>query len=256
MIPRYVWGDTPHGFKRVALHRNTRLMVVREDLDLELGADGFLAPPAIEDAAPRLYGRDQLRRFRVGDGVPALVRYYRHGGVLRRWTGDVFFTWPPRPFRELAVTEAVRRRGVVTAEVLGAWVERGWGAFYRGWLMTRHLSDSHDLWAALGHDGHPAGLKEDVIRAAASSIRNMHRRGVYHSDLNLKNVLVRPERSGVETFIIDFDKARLLRGEVPRVLARRNLDRLLRSARKLDPARRFFTDAHWGLFLRSYEDAR
>jgi hypothetical protein len=255
MLPHYFWGHTPRGFKRVASRGNARFLVVREDVELDLGADGRLAP-ALEAAEPRLYGREALRTCRVGDGTTALVRGYRHGGVFRRWTGDLFFTWPPRPFQELAVTEEIRRRGVGTAEVLGAWIETAWGAFYRGCLMTRQLADSRDLWAALGEGEGVGAAKEDLMRAAARSIRHMHRQGVYHRDLNLKNLLVRAQETRVETFIIDFDKARLLPREVPRVLVRRNLDRLFRSARKLDPGRRFLTDAHWKLFLRSYEDAR
>jgi tRNA A-37 threonylcarbamoyl transferase component Bud32 len=55
----------------------------------------------------------------------------------------------------------------------------------------------------------------------------LHREGIYHRDLNLKNIVVRREPDGVKGYIIDLDRAMLFLGEVPMTLARRNLDRLL-----------------------------
>jgi hypothetical protein len=57
---------------------------------------------------------------------------------------------------------------------------------------------------------------------------------------------------GVRAYVIDFDKAKLLLGGLPEWLVRRNLDRLLRSARKLDPQRRYFSPRHWDQFIRFY----
>ena len=80
----------------------------------------------------------------------------------------------------------------------------------------------------------------------------MHREGVYHSDLNLKNILIRKKPDGVDGYIIDFDKAKLFLGKLPSVLAKKNLDRLLRSALKLDPERRHLSAAAWKEFLDFY----
>jgi hypothetical protein len=44
----------------------------------------------------------------------------------------------------------------------------------------------------------------------------------------------------------------LFLGEVPMALARRNLDRLLRSANKLDPKREYFSAHDWKRFIESY----
>jgi serine/threonine protein kinase len=80
----------------------------------------------------------------------------------------------------------------------------------------------------------------------------LHREGVYHRDLNLKNILVRCEPDGVRAYIIDFDRAILFVGEVPMTLARRNLGRLLRSVNKLDPKREYFSANDWKRFVASY----
>ena len=42
----------------------------------------------------------------------------------------------------------------------------------------------------------------------------MHREGVYHADLNLKNILLRVENGAAVSYIIDYDKARLFLGRL------------------------------------------
>lgn len=83
----------------------------------------------------------------------------------------------------------------------------------------------------------------------------MHRRGVYHGDLNLKNILVRQETDEIKSYIIDFDKASLYLGAVPANKAEKNLRRLYRSACKLDPQKRWFPQKDWDLLLRLYAEA-
>jgi predicted Ser/Thr protein kinase len=76
--------------------------------------------------------------------------------------------------------------------------------------------------------------------------------GVYHADLNLRNLLVRLDSHELEVFIIDFDKARIFERPVPSSYRRRNLERLSRSVRKLDPSRRYVSDEDWSAFLAAY----
>jgi len=251
---RWVWGDTPIGFKTISPERMW-MMMIREGLEPCLGPEELMEENELAKAASPFFGRDRLRFFRMDNGETALVRAYRHGGLLRALTGDFFFTWPPRPFRELAVTEEVRRRGILTLEIVGAWVKRAWGPFYRGWLVTRELSGAHDLWAALGSHLYVGEDGMCLLRSVAQSLRRMHGRGVYHRDLNLKNILVRREKDGIRSYIIDFDKARLFSEEVPPKKAERNLNRLLRSVCKLDPERRRLSREDWDLFLRFYREA-
>jgi hypothetical protein len=53
------------------------------------------------------------------------IRRYRHGGLLRRLTGDLFF-FGNRPLQELVVTEEARSAGVPTLKILAAIRQRGW----------------------------------------------------------------------------------------------------------------------------------
>ena len=228
-------------------------MIVRRGRERQIKIDICFAEDGQSEFS-RYQGRGALRTIHLSDGATALVRQYRHGGTLRGLTGQWFFTWPPRPFRELSLTEELRRRGVPTVEVLAACAIRGLGPFYRGCLVTRELAESEDLWSAL-QSGLVGRLGwERTLGAVAASIRAMHREGIYHADLNLKNILVRPEEKTVKSYIIDFDKAKLFLGELPAELVNRNLDRLHRSVLKLDPQGNYFSAPAWEEFLDFYHD--
>jgi len=122
-------------------------------------------------------------------------------------------------------------------------------------LITRQLPDAEDLWLAL-----KTGLAERldfdrVLRIVAESIAALHRQGVYHADLNLKNILIRAEGTDVAAYVIDFDKSKVFLDKLPAPLARKNLDRLERSVRKLDPERKFLPAEAWDRFVSYYHAA-
>jgi tRNA A-37 threonylcarbamoyl transferase component Bud32 len=246
------WGDIPAGFMKVADEQRGRL-VVRHDKE-RIITICLCRDVTVEERPSHLAGRAKLRSFSLRNGETALIRTYRHGGLLRHITGDRFFTWPPRPFRELGITEELRRRGIPTVEVYGACIELIWGPLYRGWLVTRELNNAQDLWSAF-QSGFVQELGlERVLRAVAKSLRALHREGVYHRDLNLKNILVRAEGDEVKGYIIDFDKAKLFLGRLPKELANRHLNRLLRSVRKLDPGQKYLAATGWDRFIEIYQE--
>ncbi len=246
-----IWGVIPVGFERIVDPQGNRLLV-RQDIKTALTID-VCRPVRGGDDNVKYRGRENLKSLRLHGGATALIRVYRHGGLFRHLSGGFFFTWPPRPFRELTVTEELRRRGFPTVEVYGACIERIWGPFYRGWIVTRELEGARDLWAAL-ESGWVVGVGiEKVLATVAATVRALHSQGVYHRDLNLKNILVRQESDGVKGYIIDFDKAVLMLGHVPAQLAKKNLGRLLRSVRKLDPQRKYLTSANWKSFVDCYQ---
>jgi hypothetical protein len=254
MASDWWWGEIPEGFRKTHLG-GRRTIAVRESAEEKLGLEKLAVGRSLEGEESRFHGRGRLRVFNLGDGTKALVRSYRHGGVLRALTGDLFFTWPPRPLRELSVTEAARKRGVPTVEILAAGVERVCGPLYRGWLATREIQGARDVWAVVQGDDFAGGSKHALLEAVARAVRSMHRSGVYHRDLNLKNILARRESERLESYIIDLDKSRLFPGDVPAAMAEKNLARLGRSIRKLDPAGRYLSGSDWDLFLKFYREA-
>jgi len=248
-----IWGAIPEGFQKLTDPRGNRL-AVRADRQREILFSTCLDIERQGDAAS-VYGRGDMRSLTLADGTTVLFRRYHHGGLLRSLTGKWFFSWPPRPFRELSITEELRRRGFPTVEVYAACVERVGGPLYRGWLVTRQLEGAQDLWAGLQNGLAERVGVEAVLKAVAASIRHMHREGIFHRDLNLKNILVRSTAAGVESHVIDFDKAILVLGQLPEPLARKNLARLLRSIHKLDPQRQYWPPASWDGFLDYYHAA-
>ena len=249
LTARSIWGEVPPEFTKIAAGQGSWL-VVRNDKVGSISA--ALCREGGETAMHRFEGREPLRSLELGNGDRALIRTYRHGGLLRHLSGGIFCSWPPRPFRELAITEEIRRRGIPTVEPYGACVQQVCGPFYRGWLVTRELAGAQDLWQAF-----TTGFVEElgierILGAVADSLRALHREGVYHTDLNLKNILVSKEPGGVKGYIIDFDKAKLVLGSLPPELVRRNINRLLRSVNKLDPARTHISSACWNQFVNLY----
>ena len=253
MARDWFWGDLPKGFKKLRVDRR-RMVVVREGAEAHLSLEKLLTDQEAGREESRFHGRERLAVLPLDNGGSALARLYRHGGMLRCLTGGVFFTWPARPFRELAITEEARRRGLPTVEILAASVERVCGPFYRGWLVTRELEGARDLWAVLQDDRFAAAPRQSLLAVVAQTIRQMHRQGIYHGDLNLKNILIRREADQLRSYIIDFDKARFFAGEVPAAKAERNLARLLRSVCKLDPERRYLSGDDWDLFVNFYRE--
>jgi hypothetical protein len=244
------WGAVPAGFTKVADNRGNRL-IVRQDrqnaIDPSICVDGSRG-----QIDARYQGRSPLRVITLTGGDTALIRAYRHGGLLRHFTQDWFLTWPPRPFRELSITEELRRRGVRTVEVYGACVSPVCGPVYRGWLVTKELRDAQDLWTAFQSNFVQRAGLPTILKAVAATLRALHREGVYHADLNLKNILVRSEAEQVAAYVIDFDQAKLFLGNLPVGLANKNLGRLLRSIRKWDPDRQYFSTAAWNDLLSFY----
>jgi 3-deoxy-D-manno-octulosonic acid kinase len=190
-----------------------------------------LALPA--DAVPLSTGRGAAYRLVLPGDLRAILRLYRRGGVLARFVRETYLGLRPRPLRELALTAEARRRGVSVVEVLAARVEGG--VAYRGALLTAEVTGATTLGEALLHP--PDGVtRAELAAAAGRAVGLLHEAGVFHADLNVSNVLVRPAADGPEVVLVDFDRARLVDGPLPRPACRRNLARLARSVAKLDPA--------------------
>lgn len=162
-----------------------------------------------------------------GDGR-WLVRHYRRGGAVAPLLGDRYLRLgTPRPFRELAASEAVRARGVATPRVVAATVHPA-GPFYRGDLVTEYVEDARDLAELLFRDDEPDAHRLRVVRAAGALVAELTAAGVRHRDLNAKNVLLAGEGAALRTLVLDLDRCRLAAPD-PRASPEAMLERLLRS---------------------------
>ena len=223
----------PHSFRKVRQGRTVAL--VRDDLAnrldlLGLGENGSqLEPTAHQGRGPIGAVPDLLL-----DDSRVLVRRARRGGLIGRLIPDVF-CGRCRPFRELAATQRALERAVPTAEVVAAARTTVLGPLYRGTVYTKELGGTSDLQSYLASaaerpDTVSLERRRAVLREVGRVVRAAHDAGLYHGDLQLKNLLVR-HNERPQVFLIDLDKARWCRS-VPRTLRMMNLLRLKRSAAK------------------------
>lgn len=181
-------------------------------------------------------GRGRIVRYSLGPAVAgcALIRHYRRGGVFGGLLRD-FYLGKRRFLQEVRVSEWARGQDIPTAEVLALRIEHKGLGLYRGDLVTREIGDSEDLDKYLQSSGKRGGKTKDrgreIIRSVALLLQRMHRAGLYHADLNLKNILIQCTGSGVKSYVIDLDRARVIKPLGSRMRIR-NLVRLYRSLDK------------------------
>lgn len=181
-------------------------------------------------------GRGEVVRLSLGPRADscAVVRHYQRGGFLGPLLGDHYFG-QKRFFQEVSVSEWARSRGVPTTEVLAMRSQRKGPFLYRGDLVTREIERSEDmdryLRAVRQQEGTRVSRKKEVVRSVALLLQRAHLAGLYHGDLNLKNIVIQITGRGVTSYLIDLDRAKVIQPLSPK-LRIRNLVRLYRSLDK------------------------
>lgn len=117
-------------------------------------------------------------------------QYWGAGKGLRRWLGR------PRVKAEWQNLRLFAQWGIPAAPVVAWGLERRFGCFVRGALITAELEGTADL-AALARNHDPRLQQRDwldkVSRQLAEATRRMHRHGFAHNDLKWRNLLVDAE---------------------------------------------------------------
>lgn len=163
-------------------------------------------------------GRGQVSRFPLTNGE-GVLRHYRRGGLVARVANDAFLG--NRMLAEFRIHLALFQQGFSVPEPLGvAWARSG--ALYRGAIATRSLEAVTLLDYLNG-----GALEPSILALCGQRIREMHNLGVWHADLQVKNIMT----DGEAVWLLDFDQARM--GKPLSDQARtRNLLRLRRSLEK------------------------
>ncbi len=136
-----------------------------------------------------------------------VIRRYSHGGLLRAFTGDLYF-FGSRDFQEIALTEEIRASGISTVQPVGAVHQSVFRFFYRACFLSLEIPQAKDLAGRILETGlHPSPPdlveKRETMRRVGRLVRRFHQAGFFHGDLQLKNILV----AGGQPFLIDFDRS-------------------------------------------------
>ena len=155
-------------------------------------------------------GRAAIRRLELPSGRKLLVRQYRRGGVLRAVNSSRYLS-PRRALDEILVCREAAARGVPVAAPAGAIIQRQ-PPFWLCWLVTEEIEETVDLggylrWLPAAPTREVLAEKREIIDALGSAIRAMHDAGLYHADLQARNILIRRSPAGVEVFFVDLDKS-------------------------------------------------
>jgi len=179
---------------------------------------------------------------------PIVLREYRRGGWAAHFSrrGYVFTgVARSRPMKEYQLLAELHARGLSVPRPVAALCQHR-GVISTGAIMTVRIASAKTLADSLTHDGHIAGLWASVGRC----IRQFHDAGVWHADLNARNILLDEE---FRVFLIDFDRARFNPGKP--VNGTGNLNRLKRSLLKHWPAGEMSAmSLAWTEFRKGYDE--
>jgi len=178
------------------------------------------------------------------------LRHYRRGGLIAAFLGDRYF-WKglaqTRAWQEWHLLAKMFDMGLPVPHPLAAQVEHK-GRFYRADLLTKKIENSQSLAEILRKKSLPKESWAEIGR----TIRQFHKFGVYHDDLNAHNIMLDNQS---RVYLIDFDKGEMR--DVADTWQQQNLDRLKRSLDKLKEIHQEFwvSEDNWWSLKRAYEDA-
>ena len=139
------------------------------------------------------------------EGRRYYVKCYAGSGKKRSWLGLRQLLVPPRIRSEWQNLLAFAQWGIPTARLAAYGIERRWGAFRRGALITEEIRNTTDM-AQLVSENDPR-LRDrywlDSISAQLADItRRMHTARFAHNDLKWRNLLVSNDKLP-RLFLID-----------------------------------------------------
>ncbi len=193
-------------------------------------------------------GRGTTWFIRTGDGGHFVLRHYRRGGFVAKFSTDRYWfrsESETRSFAEWYLTYHLHRAGLPVPAPIAARYRRA-GMFYTADLITQRIENSESLAQRLLSG--PLSLLQWI--AIGRCIRRFHDAGVCHADLNAHNILLAPD----QVYLIDFDRGTLRKRGW---WADATLVRLYRSLEKVTllDAPESFSDQDWHSLLAGYRES-
>lgn len=174
-----------------------------------------------------------------------VMRPFRRGGLIGRFNRDLYLRGSlesSRAMQEFGLLQWMRDAGLPVPRAVAAQVTPR-GLFYRAALLTERIPGAQPMEDALRE----VPLEPEVWRRVGAVVRQLHDAGVYHSDLNCRNILIDEAQ---QVWLIDFDKCER---RASGAWAKANLERLERSLKKW-PCLHWET-RDWDALVASYSGA-
>ncbi|MGI2140964.1 3-deoxy-D-manno-octulosonic acid kinase [Shewanella baltica] len=186
-----------------------------------------------------------------------VLRHYWRGGLMEKFSKDAYVYTGlenTRAMAELRLLNILYHEDFAVPKPIAANIVRD-GLFYRADIIIERVEGAEDLVAKLSK----GLMNTEQWQALGATIAQFHQRGVYHADLNAKNILFQPAQTAPITaerfYLIDFDRGEL-KTPSPQ-WQQSNLDRLLRSFNKEQgklPSLAFTAD-NWSSLMMGYQAA-
>lgn len=186
-----------------------------------------------------------------------VLRHYWRGGLMEKFSKDAYVYTGlenTRAMAELRLLNILYHEDFAVPKPIAANIVRD-GLFYRADIIIERVEGAEDLVAKLSK----GIISTEQWQALGATIAQFHLRGVYHADLNAKNILFQPAQTAPITperfYLIDFDRG-ALKTPSPQ-WQQSNLDRLLRSFNKEQgklPSLAFTAD-NWSSLMMGYQAA-
>jgi 3-deoxy-D-manno-octulosonic acid kinase len=164
---------------------------------------------------------------------PVVLRQYLRGGWVAAFNRQSYFftlVLRSRPLREFRLLSALYELGLPVPRPIAALCEHH-GFISTGKIITARILSAQTLADTLPGKTRSSDVGDDLWGSVGKCIRRFHDAGVWHADLNARNILLDAES---QVFLIDFDRARFRPGTT--VKGEGNLSRLKRSLAKFWPA--------------------
>ncbi len=190
-------------------------------------------------------GRGTVWLFRY-EGKEYALRHYHRGGMVAQFLDDRYL-WTglnrSRPAKEAKILRQLAGQGLPVPNPV-AWRVTRSGLMYRADLIVTRISRARSLTQILRERDLAAAEWENL----GALLRRFHDLQVWHADLNLSNILLRPPG---DFFLVDFDRCRARFGKLWK---QRNLKRLHRSCLKEQAQNRefHFREQDFDILLQGY----
>ncbi len=192
------------------------------------------------------------------NNVKGVLRHYWRGGLIGKLLRDQYLYLGlknSRVYQEFDLLCKLQKLGLNVPTPLAAKIEKK-GLIYNADIITQAIEGAQSILDVLKQ----RPLSSLEIKQVAICIAEFHRRGVYHADLNINNILFSQASGQVDdinnkVYLIDFDRGSLKKPQTG--WQQNNINRLKRSFSKESKRNSLFywQKTDWQLLINTYEQA-